>query len=273
MSGIVAIIQARMGSSRLPGKVLLPLAGKPMLWHVVDRLQTAEALDTIAVATSTEAADDAIVEFCESESILCFRGSENDVLDRYYQSAVEFEAEIVVRVTADCPLIDPVIVERLIYTCLTEGADHVGALAGSGGRAVGLPAFPEGAGASCLRASALRGAWERAECEEDREHVVTYLVRHPEEFRSMYLVPDTDFGHLRWTVDTTQDLALAEMLYDTLYVDGEIISPKAAIWASLESPTMAAVNSGMVGREKYRHIWNDLRLTDDNVATLIWPAE
>ena len=110
----VALIQARMGSSRLPGKVLEDLSGRPMLWHVVDRVRRASKVDKVVVATTDRVGDDPIARFCEQEDVGCFRGSEQDVLDRFYQAAKKHQADVVIRITADCPLIDPAVIDKVV---------------------------------------------------------------------------------------------------------------------------------------------------------------
>jgi len=271
MPKTVAIIQARMGSTRLPGKVLLPLAGKPMLWHVVQRVAAAQRVDEAMVATTRARSDEPIVSMCAAAGIRCFRGSEDDVLDRYRAAMDEVDADPVIRVTADCPLVDPDIIDELLTVFAHGGVDHVGALAGSGGRAVGLPAFPEGAGATCIGGSALQRMWELATAGEDREHVVTYAVRHPEQFTSAYVVPRVDYGRHRWTVDTADDLKMMERLYDRLYEEGTIVSPEDVLSMLEHESGISEINATMLGREKYRHIWDELDATEQNAVWMEWP--
>ncbi len=120
---VVAIVQARMSSSRLPGKVLFPLAEKPVLAHVIERLQSCKSLDDLVLATSIEHEDDAIEQWCNANRVHCFRGSLNDVLDRYYQAATQHKADVIVRITADCPLIDPMIVDEVVEAFLAGNFD------------------------------------------------------------------------------------------------------------------------------------------------------
>ena len=122
---VVAIIQARMASTRLPAKVLADISGRPMLWHVVNRVRQARAIDRVVVATSAESTDDAIAQFCQACQIDCYRGSETDVLDRFYRAAQTFAADTVVRITADCPLIDPQIIDKVVHTFCTHNFDYV----------------------------------------------------------------------------------------------------------------------------------------------------
>ncbi|MBL6971920.1 MAG: NTP transferase domain-containing protein, partial [Desulfobacterales bacterium] len=122
---IMAIIQARMGSTRLPGKVLADINGRPMLWHVVHRVQSAKSIDHVVVATSVNPADDPVAGYCLDNGYRYFRGSETDVLDRYYQAAKQFKAETVVRITADCPLMDPLVVDKVVKTFLKGDYDYV----------------------------------------------------------------------------------------------------------------------------------------------------
>src|SRR5260221_10315356 len=122
---VVAVIQARMGSSRLPGKVLMPVAGKPLLWHILHRLRQCRTVDRIAVATSTDPLDEAIEQFCREEGVICVRGPLHNVLERYRLAAVETGARTLLRVTGDAPLIDPGLIDYLVYTMVKAGADYV----------------------------------------------------------------------------------------------------------------------------------------------------
>jgi len=144
IENVVAIIQARMGSSRLPDKVMMPIAGKPMFWHVVDRVKKAKLIDEVVVATSTNTKDKRIVDFCKKNNVEVFTGSENDVLDRYYQCAKKYKAEIVVRITADCPLIDPKIVDKSIRTFFKGNFDYLGILTGAGSLKSKNKKYPDG---------------------------------------------------------------------------------------------------------------------------------
>jgi len=162
---IVAIIQARMGSTRLPGKVLLDLAGEPVLARVVNRTQRATMLDEIVIATTTESRDEAIVELCSSRDWAYFRGSEDDVLDRYYQAAKKHHAEVVVRITSDCPLIEPEIIDLVIWKFLEEDSlDYVSNI-------LSPRTFPRGLDVETMTFEALKRAWQEDKNPAWREHV------------------------------------------------------------------------------------------------------
>jgi spore coat polysaccharide biosynthesis protein SpsF len=208
---VVAIIQARMGSTRLPGKILKPLAGRPVLWHVVDRLRHADSLDGIGVATTSEPADEVVESFCEANEIPCFRGSENDVLDRYYRAAKLWEADPVVRITADCPVIDPEIVDEVVSRYVAGSFDVYG-LAGE---------FPDGLDVTVFRFSALERAAKAATLPSEREHVGPYMLSHPELFRLGEYRPFRNLGHHRWTLDEAADLRFLELVFEKLYRPGE----------------------------------------------------
>lgn len=205
---VVAIVQARMGSTRLPGKVLMDLAGRPVLSRVIARLGRAERLDAVVIATTTEPADDAIEEFCAERGWPCFRGSENDVLDRYYQAARAHQADVVVRITSDCPLIDPVLVDHIVDEFLQTDAsvDYVS-------NSLPTDTFPRGLDVEVVRFEALKRAWTEAKDARFREHVTLYIYSHPETFRLRGVVNDVDLSHMRWTVDTKEDLALVRSVY------------------------------------------------------------
>ena len=208
MSGIMAIVQARMGSTRLPGKVLMEIGGKPMLARVMERAGQARKLDGIVVATTGNDEDDRIVSLCRDCSWECFRGSEADVLDRYYRAAVEYRAEHVVRITSDCPLIDPGLVDRVVEEFLAgqPGLDYASNF---------LPrrTFPRGLDTEIMTFRALERSWREDTNPAHREHVTQYILRHPELFRTHGVIHGTDLSHHRWTVDTIEDLDLVRAVF------------------------------------------------------------
>jgi len=201
----VAIVQARMGSTRLPGKVLTDLAGEPMLTRIVQRLQGARTLHDVVVATTTAQRDDAIEDLCRQHRWPCYRGSEEDALDRYYRAAIEARAEVIVRITADCPLIDPELVDQVVEALRRSrpAADY----ASNNG-------FPIGLDVEVVRFAALQRAWQEDPHSTWREHVTVYLYRHPELFRLITVSHDVDLRDTRWTVDTTEDLAFVRHIYE-----------------------------------------------------------
>jgi spore coat polysaccharide biosynthesis protein SpsF len=206
---IVAIIQARMTSSRLPGKVMIDIAGFPMLYHVIKRVSSAQMLDQIVVATTDDPADDPIEEFCNSNGFLCFRGHPFDVLDRYYQAASKFKADIIVRITADCPIMDPTLIDTLIQSFLDTGVDF-------GANRLPPPwkrTYPIGLDIEIVRFEALEKAWQEAESQFEREHVMPYLYDQPGRFKIMLAHHEPDYGEQRWTVDTPLDLALVNKIF------------------------------------------------------------
>lgn len=214
---VVAFIQARVNSTRLPGKVLLDIAGKPMLTRVVERTKLAESISSIVVATTTDPSDEAIVELCEIEGYNWYRGSQFDVLDRYYQAAKQFGAEIIVRITADCPVIDPDVIDKTVQAL----ADFMHANPGhaeSGFSANRLPppwgrTYPVGLDTEVCTFASLELAWKEAILPHQREHVMPFFYENPGRFNIIHVNHERDFGHLRWTVDTPEDLELIRQIY------------------------------------------------------------
>lgn len=206
---ILAILQARASSSRLPGKVLKPLLGKPMLARQIERILRSELIDKLVVATSVEPEDDAIEKLCKEENIECFRGSLNDVLDRFYQAAKPYNPEHVVRLTGDCPLTDWEITDRLIKFHLIGDYDYSSnALE---------PTYPDGLDAEIMKFSALECAWRLADSKPEREHVTLYIYKHPIQFKIGKEKNSIDLSQLRWTVDEPEDFVLVENIYRNLY--------------------------------------------------------
>ena len=201
---IVAIVQARMRSTRLPGKVLLPVGDAPILSWVVDRTQMAALLDVVVVATTTDDSDDPIVDHCVSSGYKVFRGHPEDVLDRYYQAARAYGAGTIVRITADCPLIDPALIDETVQA-FVQAQKPVDFAAN---RLPWKRTYPIGLDVEVCSQEALEIAWREATAAHEREHVMPYLYEHPERFQILQIDADRDFGGMRWTVDTAEDLEL-----------------------------------------------------------------
>jgi spore coat polysaccharide biosynthesis protein SpsF len=248
----VAIVQARMGSTRLPGKALRPLAGRPMLWHVVNRVRRARGIDQVVVATSQEPGDEPIRRFCADSGISFFAGSECDVLDRFYRAAVLFRADPIVRITADCPFVDPVTVSNVIDLYHSAPHDHVGVAAGAGASLLGEGRFPDGLDAECVRFEALERAWREATDGPAREHVTFYLWRNPATFRCGVLRADGDYGHLRLTVDQDADFQLATKIYDAIYSETKPFDLTDVLKFLAENPAEAATNRAYMAAAAYR---------------------
>jgi spore coat polysaccharide biosynthesis protein SpsF len=214
---ILAFVQARMGSMRLPGKVLSPLGGQPSLLRIVDRLSRVEALDGIAVLTSLAPGDDEIAALCASKAVVCIRGDEHDVLGRFSLAAKQLKPDLVLRVTADCPLVDPEVVADLLdlYASRPEIAYASVATGAIGGEA-GLRRFPDGLDAEVVATAALEQAWRESRDPYEREHVTPFVSRRPERFPSAILECERDLGTERWTIDHPADLELVRAVYKRL---------------------------------------------------------
>lgn len=201
----LAIVQARMGSTRLPNKVLRRVRGVPMLSLLLGRLRGAKRLDGIVVATTVEGADDQLAAYLAAQDVPTFRGSATDVLDRYYQAALTYRGDIIVRITADCPLVDPALVDRVVETLQHEGADYVSNTA--------PPTFPDGLDVEAFTIAALSQAWRDATTAFDREHVTPFMKCAPT-LRRINLTNATDLSAGRWTVDEPEDLAVIQGVFD-----------------------------------------------------------
>jgi spore coat polysaccharide biosynthesis protein SpsF len=235
----LAILQARVSSSRLPRKVLKPILGRPMLLHQLDRVRRARSLDAIVVATSTDPGDDAIEELCAIAGIGCFRGSLNDVLDRFYHAALPYRPEHVVRLTGDCPLADPDLIDRVVSVCLDEGLDYSGA----------EPSFPDGLDVEVMRFAVLEEAWEEATRPSDREHVTQFINRQRDRYRVRGVANDVDLSHLRWTVDEPEDFELVTQIYEALYPANPAFATQDILDLLARRPELATLNKGIVRNE------------------------
>jgi spore coat polysaccharide biosynthesis protein SpsF len=207
--GIIAIVQARMGSSRLPGKVLLDIGGETMLYRVLVRARRAQFVGQVVVATTTDPSDNPVEAFCKSKGFPCFRGDPFDVLDRYYQAARLYGGSTIVRLTADCPLIDPAEIDRTVQAFFRAEVDFA---------ANRLPppmkrTTPVGMDTEVVSFKALSLAWQNAEEKYSREHVMPYLYEVPGRFKILLVDHEPDLSHIRLTVDTPEDLELVRKIY------------------------------------------------------------
>jgi spore coat polysaccharide biosynthesis protein SpsF len=254
----VAIIQARLDSTRLPGKVLLPLGEEPMLWHVVQRVRAAPGVDQVVVATSEEDRDDPIRDFCRIRDIPCFAGSKADVLDRFYHCANAHDANPILRITADCPLIDPYLIGRVLECYRAGGYDHVGLATGAGALNMDGRRFPDGLDVECFSLESLGDAWKSAESELEREHVTPFIWKNPNRFALGVLMADRDYSQLRWTVDNSEDLEVVRQIYGELWKEDSPPFSMGEVLGFLEKrPDVAAHNCHFIGVEGYEEIWAD----------------
>jgi len=224
-----------MGSTRLPGKVLLDLAGKSVLARVVERMRRVDLIDEVLVATTESAHDDAIVGECQRYSVAVFRGLEHDVLDRYYRAGQAIGADVIVRVTSDCPLIDPEVTGQTIRKFLAERPDYASN--------VRVRTYPRGLDTEVMTARALGQAWSEADQQYQRVHVTPYIYEHPEKFRLLSVTGEKDYSQHRWTVDTPEDLQLVRAIYERLGREDFLWRDALALFD--EEPELAELNRGV----------------------------
>lgn len=241
---VLAILQARVSSTRLPNKVLAPLLGQPMLARQIERLRWAVTLDKLVVATSDDPSDDALAAMCADIRVPCYRGSLNDVLARFHGVCSAYgPAEHIVRLTGDCPLADPAVIDAVVRHHLASGADcTTNAL---------QPTWPDGLDVEVMRAAALQRAFDEARLPSEREHVTPYIHKHPEWFRIEHVKAERDLSSLRWTVDEPADLAFVMEVYAALYPRNPAFDT-AAVLALLERrPELAALNGQFLRNAGY----------------------
>ena len=257
MTRVVAIIQGRMSSSRLPGKILADIAGQPMLTRVYVRTSRARTLSETIFATTIDASDDPVAEYCDLSGIPCTRGSLYDVLDRYYQAAKETSAEVVVRITADCPVIDPGLIDNVVNTVISDQSSvdfAANRLPPPWGRT-----YPIGLDTEVCTFASLERAWKEAKEPQHREHVMPYFYEgvklitdnrslstglSPRGFNIALLHHTTDFGDYRWTVDTPEDLEFMRQVYRRF--DGrDDFTWKEVLDLVHDEPDLMKINAGV----------------------------
>jgi spore coat polysaccharide biosynthesis protein SpsF len=245
MAKVAAIVQARMGSERLPGKVALEVEGKPLLAHLIERLNKAEKIDQVIIATSDKEADTPVVEIAETCGISFYRGSETDVLSRYLEAAKKYGVDIIVRVTGDCPLLDPLTVDELVGKYLASDLDYMRLNVDDNG-------YPRGLDAEIFSFETLKRAAEYIEREGEpeyspyREHVTLYIYRHSEFFKTAQVDPPVYLRRdYRLCVDEKEDFELIKEIYRRFYNENEIIDIRDVIRALDEDPVLAGMNKNV----------------------------
>lgn len=239
----VAIVQARMGSSRLPHKVLKPILGIPMLLRQVERIQHSKKISTIIIATSTERIDDEIDIVCRENNIACFRGSLHDVLDRYYKAAKKYAANNVVRLTADCPLIDATVIDQVIHYFENNSLDYASNTL--------HPTFPDGLDVEVFRFSALERAFQHACLKSEREHVTPFLKKQENQFNIGSYEHSQDYSAIRLTVDYEEDLLLVRKIYEMMYPENPAFSFADILTLITHNPWLTSINSTFIRDEGY----------------------
>ena len=247
---LAAIVQARMGSSRLPGKTLMEVSGKPLLQRLVERVKASSFLDDVIVATTTKTQDDAIVDFAQKVGLKYYRGSEEDVLDRVYQAALQYNVDHIVRVTPDCPLLDPRVVDEVIEAYMSGEYDYVTNTL--------RYTYPDGLDVEVFSFSVLERAWAEAQLPSEREHVTSY-IRNSGHFRLFNIENQTDLSHLRWSVDTEADLALVGAIYGWLGDKGDDFQLDDVVALFASHPELNSMNQQRILNEGYyRSLINNL---------------
>lgn len=237
---VVAIIQARMGSTRLPGKVMKTLGGRTVLGHVIFRIKACPLVNEVVVATTTQAQDDIILEESKRFGAKVSRGSEEDVLARYYFAAKEAEGDIIVRITSDCPLFDPLLLEAMLtqFHKIREEGGSVDYLSNILERT-----YPQGLDAEIFLFPILEKAYYEAELPFQREHVTPYIYGHPELFKLINYYSPVNFSSHRWTLDTIEDWQLIEAIYSALYKQSKIFTTQEVLNFLAERPDIVLLNA------------------------------
>ena len=236
---IVAILQARSSSSRLPLKVLRPILSKPMLLHQIERLQNSSLISKLVVATSVDESDDVIEKMCLDNNIEIFRGDLDNVLDRFYMCAKKYNPKYIVRLTGDCPLTDWQVIDKMIKYCIEGNFDYV---------KTSLK-FPDGLDAEILSMKALAESKDNATLPSEKEHVTQYIFNRPDQYNNKVFDLNQDLSHLRWTVDELEDFILVEKIYQALYKKNPLFVTNDILNLFKKIPSLANINDKFIRNE------------------------
>ena len=238
---IIAIPQARTGSSRLPNKVLRKIKGKTLLELYINRVKQCQLVDKIVIATTTKSEDEEIEKISHTHGIECFRGSESDLLDRYYQCAKKYDADVVVRLGSDNPFVDFRVIDRAVQIFKDNEVDFV--------TNHFEPTYPEGLDVEVYSIHALEKSWNEATLLSEREHVFPYIQNHQDQFKIINFKQDKDCSHLRWSIDYECDYKMTKVIYDYLYEKNQVFPQEDILQLLEKHPEIAEMNSHICRRE------------------------
>ena len=235
---VLAIVQARMGSTRLPGKTLIDIEGKPLLEHVINRIRYSKMIEEIIIATTNEPEDKVIVNMAKKLQVKTYEGSSYDVLDRFYQVARLFKGKVIVRITADDPFKDPKVIDDIVKYFLSHPElNYVSNTI--------EPSYPVGIDVEVFSYQALKTAWENAKDSAEREHVTPYIIRNPSLFKIANYKSNKQLSYLRWTIDTKEDLQMTKEVYNKLYLKDKIFYMDDILQLLQKYPHISDINSSV----------------------------
>ena len=240
---VLAVLQARTSSTRLPGKVLKPILGQPMLARHIERLRRSRRISTLVVATSSEPSDDALAALCSEIGVACHRGSLNDVLDRFHGATAPYRPEHVIRLTGDCPLAAPEVIDACVEYHFAGDYDYT--------TNAFQPTFPDGLDVEIFRFRCLEEAWREATLTSEREHVTPFIHQRPERYRIGHYKQANDLSWLRWTVDEPADFAMVDTVYRALYPGNPAFTTDDILAYLSAHPEVARINSAIPRNEGY----------------------
>lgn len=241
----VAIIQARCGSTRYPNKIFADICGKPLIWHVINRLKFAETVDKIVLATTVNPLDNKLCTWAIENNILIYRGSENDVLNRFYETAREYDADTIIRITADDPFKEPIIIDQAVRMLQETKADFVCNNY--------PPTYPEGLDVEVFTRAALEIAELQSKSAFEREHVTQYFYHHSSDFKMLNIPYQKYLSYLRWTIDTEKDFLMVKKIYSLLFIgEGEIFHMEDILNLIEKYPEITQMNADVIRSEMYK---------------------
>lgn len=241
---ILGIIQARQGSTRLPNKTLVEIEGRPLLWHIINRIKSSKLINEIVVATTTNKIDNKLEDWLKNNNLNFYRGSENNVLERFYFAAKQYNPTLIVRITADDPFKDPSIIDSVIEMLLKENLDFA--------YNNNPPTFPEGLDTEVFTFSSLERAYHESKDPFEQEHVTQYFYRHPEKFKQKNFSYKDNISHLRWTIDKEEDLKMAKEVYNELFHTKNIFLMNDILELLQKKPHIASINSNVERSTMYK---------------------